>query len=245
MKKYGIILISTIIILGLGACSNISNPSDEINTRTKSSEITIGAIHTEFLEKLYTDNFTKLIKERRVEKSQVIANQILESHGFDPMTIEEIEYNINLGIKKAQMNPIKLIEDILNKEELNWWNRFSSEARVVNAHKIYIDHCYTYGTPTKGTVLSDLIDVSLSSAEFWNKYRKNDVLIYHNPYIPKSKSWRNVIRFVVAVVVDGTAGGAAGSGAGPIVGGIVGGLASEGADNLLFGGDSKVLTGGE
>ncbi len=81
-----------------------------------------------------------------------------------------------------------------------------------------------------------MVGVAMSSAEFWSVYRKDAIPSYNNPYVPRQdeKSWRGVLRFVVAVAVDGGAGAASAAG-GPIVSGVVGGLASVGADTIIFG----------
>lgn len=179
-------------------------------------------------------DFTKAEKSRQVTNAAKAANEILLRYGLQPMSDTEIEAEIQRGREMAKMDPVELIANILTSEELEWWDRFSWEARVHDANKVYKKHCQLYGMPSKGGMLSNLLDVALSSAEFWGNYREKDIPTYQNQYVPMTKSWRSVLRFVVAVAVDGTSGAIA-SGGGAVASGVIGGLCSHGADDLLFG----------
>ncbi|MBT4209950.1 MAG: hypothetical protein HOE19_03495 [Candidatus Komeilibacteria bacterium] len=234
MKKYAFLTLSILALLALGACSDTDKITDVQSDNNNQPTITAGEIHTEFLELLYAENdFAKREKSSQVSSATTTANEILIRHGLKPMAEADVETELQRGREMAQMDPVQLIESILTPEELIWWDRFSWEAKVFDAKKVYRQHCNLYGAPTEGSMLSNLLDMSLSSAEFWDVYREKDIPTYQNPYIPMTKSWRGVLRFVVAVVVDGGAGAACAAG-GPIVSGVVGGLASAGADGMIF-----------
>jgi hypothetical protein len=157
------------------------------------------------------------------------------------MTPAEILGHVERGRQMARQDPVELMASVLGPDELIWWDRFASEATVPDAVGVYRKHCRLFGTPDPGSSLGLVLAVTLSSAEFWHRYRGDQAPVYRNPFVPPDKSWKKFLRFAVSVVVDGAAGGTAGAGlllnpiAAGVVGGIVGGLASHGADNLLFG----------
>jgi len=240
MKKYAFLTVSILAILALGACSDSDNITNVPNIDDQPEQtVTAGEIHTEFLEALYAKgDFAKRAKSSQVSSAKETANQILVKYGLDPMTDSEVEAALQRGRDMAQQDPVELVRGILSAEEMKWWDRFSFEAKLDDARKVYNKHCQTYGAPIKGSLLDYLTDVSLSSVDFWPEYRKNDTPKYHNPYVPSemNKGWRGVLRFAVAVVVDGGSGALV-SGGGPVASGVVGGLASTGADHLIFGDD--------
>ncbi len=238
MKSFFILilmLVASIVFVGCSQDDSISGVN--IGADYDDRPVTAGEIHTEFLKTLYDKgDFAKCAKSTQVSNAATTANEILTRHGLDPMSDTEIEAALQRGRDMAQMDPVKLIASILTTDEMEWWNRFSWEASVSDARKVYNKHCRLYGTPIQGSRLAYLLDVGMSSADFWPEYRKNDIPNYHNPYVPSesAKSWRGVLRFVVAVAVDGGSGALV-SGGGPIASGVVGGLASTGADHLIFG----------
>ncbi len=235
MKRYAFLTISILLLLGLGACSDTDNITNVPNDAPEQT-LTAGEIHTELLEVVYAKgDFAKRDKSTRLSTAATAANEILTRYGLEPMSDAEIETELQRGREMAQMDPVELIGTILTPDELAWWDRFSWEAKINDARKVYNKHCQLYGTPAKGGMLSNLLDVSLSSVEFWGPYREKDIPTYQNPHIDQmQKGWRGVLRFIVAVVVDG-ASGALVSGGGPVASGVVGGLASVGADDLIFG----------
>lgn len=251
MKKHVLTILSLLALISavsLTGCSddNITTPKPD-----NSPEVTIGQIHTEVLNQIYADmDLAKAAKgqlDRNFKDMVVInaVNKITDRYGVERMDPQEILASVERGRQMAQQDPVQLISGLLNPEEQEWWDRFSMEAEVGNAREIYRQHCQLYGTPEYGTMLGQILDVGLSSAEFWTDYRKDQKPIYQNPYVPDNmaKSWKKFLRFAVTVVVDGAAGGLAGAGGsavgGPIGGavaaGVVGGLASHGADDILFG----------
>ncbi len=236
-------IINILLVLYIGACSDYSPVSPRNNTN-----VTIGEIHTELLQELYKNIDTeKNIKGSlsSYEKNYIIintVNQMTSKYNIESFSDEDILTIVEWGREMAQQDPVQIVSNILKPDQLEWWDRFSSEAEIKNIHQVYKKHCTLYGQPNHDSMLGQVLDTTLSSADFWDKYRGNQEPVYHNSYIPKNKSWRNVIRFCVTVVVDGAAGGLAGAGGsaiggpvgGAVAGGIVGGLASHGADDILF-----------
>ena len=236
MKRFSLITLCLGMLFALGACSD-STDITNVPTDEPQQSVTAGEIHTEFLDALYAKgDFAKSEKSVQLSNAATIANEIMLRHGLTPLSDTEIEESLQRGRDMAQMDPVELIQNILTPEEQVWWDRFSFEAKIHDARKVYNKHVRLYGAPTEGGTLSYLQDVGVASAEFWSIYREKDIPTYHNPYVPDqaAKSWRGVLRFVVAVVVDGGAGAASAAG-GPIVSGVVGGLASTGADHIIFG----------
>ena len=235
MKRFSLITLCLGMLFVLGACdsTDITNvPNDE-----PQQSVTAGEIHTEFLDALYAKgDFAKSEKSAQLSNAATAANDILLRHGLTPLSDVEVEEHLQRGREMAQMDPVELIQSILSADEQVWWDRFSWEAKIYDARKVYNKHVRLYGAPAEGSTLSYLVDVGLSSAEFWSVYREKDIPVYRNPYVPDqtAKGWRGVLRFVVAVAVDGGAGAASAAG-GPIVSGVVGGLASTGADHIIFG----------
>jgi len=243
MKKYAFLNICILAILALGACSDTDNITNVPNINGQPEQnVTAGQIHTEFLSELYSDK-SYTTTEKNLDTDHIAietAKRICAKHGITPPADEVLLAAINEGRQKATQDPIQLVRQTLNQDEYLWWDRFASEAKMKNAETVYQNHCRLYGAPQAGSMLESVVDIALSSADFWDNYRGATPPKYHNPYVPMEKSWKNFLRFAVSVVVDGTCGGLAGAGTGwsgpgaAVVGGVVGGLASAGADNMLF-----------
>lgn len=241
MKSHAFLALALALVFSMVACdqnanSPVSPPSDD-------HSVTIGEVHTEILSAIYADldpvKDQTLARQSREEMLVSSVNRISDKYGLDRLTPEEIFSYVEMGRQMAQQDPVLLIANALSPEEVLWWERFSWEATVQDAGKVYNQHVQLYGAPEPGSMLAQITDVALSSAKFWDDYRGDEEPIYRNPYIPTElkRGWKkNLLRFAVAVVVDGVSGGLAGAGGGGVVGaGIVGGLASHGADDILFG----------
>jgi len=206
---------------------------------------TIGDVHTEVLTEIYAGldraRAAKGRLDERAELAVVVAavNAISDRYGSERMSPEAIMGHVEQGRQAAQQDLWAQMAELLGPAELQWWDRFSWEAELCDARAVYLEHCRLYGAPAPGSTLSQVVDIALSSADFWWDYRGEEQPVYSNPYLPQPKpTWKQrLLRFGVNVLVDGVAGGLAGvGGGGPVGAGIVGGLASYGADTLLFGG---------
>jgi len=205
---------------------------------------TIGGVHTEVLTEIYANldgaRAAQGPLDRAAKDATIIAavNAITDRHGCERMSPEAILLHVERGRQLAQQDLIPMVADLLGPAEQVWWDRFSSEAELGDAREIYMQHCRRYGAPACDSQLGQILDLNLSSAEFWWAYRGDQKPSYQNPYLPLARpSWRErLLRFSVGVLVDGVAGGLAGASGGPVAAGIIGGLASYGADSLLFGG---------
>jgi hypothetical protein len=199
----------------------------------------MGQIHTELLTLLHS-----AFEERRVSPKDAVsndlaayavANQLAAKYGVEPLTLEEVQRHLERGRQMARQDPVELVKVALSPAEFKWWYRFANEAEVYNARETYIKHCDLYGAPRDGSMLANIIDVSLSSAEFWIDRRGDQEPKYGKnlPGIQKAW-WKKLLRFATVVSVDAVGGGLAGSAGGPVAGGIVGGLCSHAADDILF-----------
>lgn len=202
---------------------------------------TIAAIHSEFLATLYHNPEYVMAQDEvsREDAALATARQIFSKYGVTPPDDDDLRDAYRGGGEKAAMDPVDLVREILPPEEYKWWDSFA-DYPLDKASSAYQTQCAEFGTPEPGSMLETVVQVTLSSAEFWSGYRHDQEPRFQNPHVPSGKSWRHVIRFAVNVVVDGVSGGLAGAGTGwtgagaAVVGGVVGGLASAGADHLLF-----------
>lgn len=237
----------TAVVVGCGDDGNPAGPG-----QATGPGITPGQVHTELLETIWTDlemvKATKGEPDRTAEDLIVIAavNRITDRYGLPRMDPSQVLECVEQGRQMARQDPVRLISDLLEGSEQEWWDRFSAEAGVDNAREVYLRHCELYGMPAAESTLGRALDIALSSAEFWCAHRDNQQPVYRNPYVPGTgeKSWKKFLRYAVSCVVDTASGVLAGGGtaafgggpvAGAVVGGIVGGLASHGADEVLFG----------
>ncbi len=250
MKKNILIFLGLMTFIAAMTLTGCSDSDNIAGPTSNDSEVTIGLVHTEVLDQIYADlDLAKAAKGQldRSSKDTIVigaVNKITDRYGVERMDPEEILNSVQRGRDMAQQDPVQLVSSLLSPAEQEWWDRFSIEAEVGNARLVYQQHCQLYGTPDYESTLGQLLDVGLSSAEFWGKYRGDQQPIYRNPYVPnQQKSWKNFLRFCVTVVVDGACGAAAAGGGtavgGPVGGavaaGVVGGLASHGADDIIFG----------
>jgi hypothetical protein len=232
------------------------------------NDITIGKIHTEVLEAIYE----KLAAARNIDgkaESNDLAqkadcldvcldavNEVNHKYGIEPLTYEAVRMHVELGEKLAiTKEEFDMREVLTTRRAQEWWDRYSLEATVETAREVYETHCQLYGPPRAGSALDNIMQIVLSSAEFWLDYRGDEEPSYlplalatgykDYPQLVTTGWKERLIRFAVNVCVDAVAGGLAGAGAGAITGGagagvaagVVGGLASHGADNILYGDD--------
>jgi hypothetical protein len=156
-------------------------------------------------------------------------------YGLEPLTWEEVQQHLERGRQMAQKDPVDLVRFVLDPEEFKWWYRFANDAEVNDICEAYNKHCKLYGAPEAGSMLAYIVDISLSSAEFWIE-RRSDQEPKYGKDLPGIKKvwWKKLLRFATVVSVDAVGGGLAGSAGGPVAGGIVGGLCSHAADDILF-----------
>lgn len=202
----------------------------------------IGAIHNEFLEHLLTRLGTEKTRARgalsaAAQQSAIldVVNEMTDAYGAARLPTEEILAAVARGKFMAQQDPVDLVNAHLDQTEQLWWHRFASEATPESVVDVYRRHVERYGAPIPGSMLANVVDVAVHSAQFWARQHATDEPL--SPHDLALSGWkRRAIRFVTVVATDGVAGGlAAAGGGGPLGGGIVGGLASYGADCLLFG----------
>lgn len=235
MRRIIVFLIAVVALclpVYFGACA------DETPTKPSSSA-SIGQVHTELLTSLYSEFDARRVSSKdAVDKDLTayrVANQLAAKYGVEPLTLEEVRQHLERGRQMAQQDPVELVKFVLDPEEFKWWYRFANEAEVDNARETYEKHCDLYGAPEAGSMLANIIDVSLSSAEFWIE-RRGDQELTHEKGLPGIQKawWNKLLRFATLVGVDAVGGGLAGASGGPIAGGIVGGLCSHAADDILF-----------
>lgn len=246
-RQFQIPLSLVLLTLGLAlsglliGCQQSRGPSGPAEVDSPPS---IGDVHTEVLVEIYAElgraRAAKGQLDEPAKAAAIIAavNAVSDRHASARLSPETIHEHVEWGRRMAQQDVLAGVADLLTPTELEWWDRFSYEAELSDAREVYLRHCQHYGTPDPESSLGQFLAVCLSSADFWWRYRGEQVPIYRNPYLPLPKpSWKDrVLRFSVGVVVDGVAGGLAGAGGGgPVGAGIVGGLASHGADSILFG----------
>jgi len=200
----------------------------------------IGRIHNELLERIHEIDKASLAKGKAVDAAELAASQIATEHGIAPLSPRRVREAIQWGAELAQQDPQELTSQLLPPSEREWWDRFFAEATPTTIRDVFSQQVRAHGRPTPGSTLANLVDIAISSAEYWYERRKDDVPIYNNPYVYRQqKGWRDRFkkwgRFAVAVTVDGVSGAITSSGGGPVAGAIVGGLASYGADCLVFG----------
>jgi hypothetical protein len=199
----------------------------------------IGAMHNEFLELLYTKLESPADGGRRPNRWGAIvaaADFMADKYGIERLNEQQILEAVEQGERFAQKSPDALAANFLTPADHAWWERFASEATVSDARAVFADHVRRFGAPQPGSDLANLIDIAIHSAEFWTTKRGEEGLYYYDPvHQTVGKWWRKILRFSVAVATDGFSGSIAGAGGGPVAGAIVGGLASYGADCLLFG----------
>ena len=236
MKRVFLLTLCLGMLFVLGACDQVDN---DITTPVSDPipDVTTGDVHTEFFDILHEQYQLKSANSTQVtDACTSVANQLLTKYGLPEMSREDIQGYLNEGRNMATNKSENTMQGVLFGDELAWWDRYSWEARTTNARRVYNQHCRLYGAPKPGSTLEHVMTTVISSCEVWTKYRPEEECYMPTEEIGAEKGWvKNLIRFVVAVGVDGAAGGLAGSAGGPIAGGIVGGLASEGADNILFG----------
>lgn len=199
-------------------------------------------VHTEFLEGMFQRcdecGAGTLGAERRAEIAYGVAREIFEKYGLTPMSAQEVRAALNRGYKMATQDPVALIQEALPPDQFAWWDRFAGEATVEDARAVYAKICKEIGEPKQGTMLEDLVQISLSSAEFWAAKRGRE-----EPLVQEGRmqnGWlKKLLRFSVTVAADALGGAAAGTGTGgnPVVAGVVGGLCSYAVDDMLFGED--------
>jgi hypothetical protein len=160
-------------------------------------------------------------------------------------------FHIQKGREYATMDPVMLAAKVLDDEELRWFASFMMSAKPTNVRTVFDSLCTANGTPTPGSHLAHIVDIAISSSEFWLKERKdytiqsNDLSDWDMSFgelssqdlteILRWRWWQRLLRFTTWVGVDAISGFLAGSGGGGLIGGaIIGGLASYGADCLLW-----------
>lgn len=228
--------------------------------------ITIGVVHTEVLSAIYakldaartsTDK-SKLNNDARqdvfLDACLDAANEVNHKYGIEPLTLAEVQMHVEYGKELAETTAEFDMRKVLTTRwAREWWDRYSLEATAENAREVYEDHCQLYGQPRAGSPLDNIMQIVISSAEFWIQYRGDDEPLYIPPALAAgleeyplliTVGWKDrLLRFAVNVAVDGLAGGLAGAGAAAVTGGagtglaagVVGGLASAGADDIIFG----------
>jgi hypothetical protein len=217
-----------------GACANETPTEPGINS------MSIGQIHNEFLSLLYAEFDTRRVSPKDAVSKDLaayeVANRLAAKYGLEPLTLEEVQQHLERGRQMARQDPVELVRFALGPEEFKWWYRFADEAEVDNARETYEKHCDLYGAPEAGSMLANIIDISLSSAEFWVERRGSQEPKYGKnlPGIQKAW-WKKLLRFATIVTADAVGGGLAGGTGGVVGAAIVGGLCSHAADDILFG----------
>jgi hypothetical protein len=237
-----IVLVSIVsVFVALAACDNHDTVVGPVLVPD------VADLHTEFLRRVFERSNTydpnQVSSADKIEIAYRVAKEICEEYGVDALTRGEVVAAMNRGYEMAQQDPVELVRQALPGDQYEWWDRFAGKATVEDARAIYEETCESYGAPQPGTMLKDLVDISLGSAEFWVEKRGEVEPSFANPGVrPIENGWkRRFLKFSVLVTVDALAGAAAGAGtpADPItrgvVGSIVGGLASYAVDDLLFG----------
>ncbi len=231
-----------LLLLSAGCDQSRNHDRDGLAAPTIGEGPSVGDMHNEFLELVTSLERNPLVKASGNDPLVVAANTMAQRYGHAPFLLEEVHDAVARGREMAQQDPDLLVRQLLSDEEFQWWSRFALEATPTTARGVLMEHSRRYGPPPAGSQLERLVDLSISSAEYWYARHRNDTPIYDNPYIVhREKGWRDRLRkwgrFAVAVTVDGVSGVAATSGGGPVAGAVVGGLASYGADCLVFGCD--------
>ena len=224
-------------------------PGDELRVgKTAGSDgdtPTTGEIHNEFLGLIFEridarvsqDGPNAVSPANKDDIAFHVANELAAKYGAEPLSMEAVRSAIEQGRKMAMQDPVELVKSALPPDEYKWWDRFASEAEVENARQVYEEMSARYGEPEPGSVLSELVDIAVNSAEFWaERHAEDEPVINTKGDDGPQKGWKkNILRFITIVATDAVAGGlAAGGGGGPVGGAIVGGLASQGADGILF-----------
>ncbi len=237
MIRFSFIMIMACMVFLLG-CETTEVVSPQIEM--VSGEI--GTYHNEYLDNVFQKLDSEIGRLTAGEKEEVLfqeANKIAEKYGVKPLTREEINNALALGRKYSMMDPDSLAKSILPVEQYEWWLEFASRATPMDASRVYLEVCQEKGRPEKGTLLEDMLNISIHSAQFWRVRHEHDEPEVYNPYArPILKGWKeNLLRFTVVVATDAITGAIAGAGTGgnPVAAGVVGGLCSYAADDILFG----------
>ncbi|MBN1826576.1 MAG: hypothetical protein JW958_09930 [Candidatus Eisenbacteria bacterium] len=201
-----------------------------------------GELHNRVLEKIHAVcDEPSLSKTEKLTRTTAAVGAFALEHGMEPPTADDVNLYIERGRKialQALEDPSILAATAFTGEDLLWWERFTEEACSPDARAVYEEHCALYGAPRKGSVLDYAADIWVHSAEYWIARHADEWVSGGMTKLQDEQS--RLLRFVVMVAVDGIAGGISGASAGPVVGGIIGGLASNGADDILFGDDDEV-----
>ena len=221
--KYVFLITIILVVFATGACSQsetTTEPSPELMP-------TPGEVHTKFLE----DARARLAKGTESSVACLeAANEMLATYDYPPMTLKEVDKYIEKGKELARSVKEFTMTELLSGEELEWWDRFSTEATGYTTREVFEKHCELYGSPKQGSSLEVVTSIVISSAEFWAaEYAGDD---------RQNKNVTTLLRFCIGLCIDAFMGGLAmiPSGVfGPIVGAIIGGLASWGADMVIFG----------
>jgi hypothetical protein len=223
MKQF-VLLAVVVIALAVGACSTDSGVTGGAPQRTPTE--TPGEIHNRFLETV-SAHVAKGAPE--AEACMAVANEMLTEYDCAQLTLEEVRAHIEYGRHLARTVSEFDMTEVLEGEELAWWDRYSREATILTARPVYESHCQRHGSPKKGGSLDVLLSVAVSSAEYW--------AAEHDIYLNEEKIPTSILRLCIQICVDALAAAIAAACSGPygiIIGPIVGGLASWGADYLLF-----------
>ncbi len=235
------------ITLGLMFCAvlvqSCGQGTEQSPTEVSNTTPSAADIHTEFLQLVF-DRIDESARKNGAaginasDKANLmyeVAHEIATKYGATPLSGEEVGRHIDRGRQMAQEDPMALVEAVLPPAEFQWWKNFASRSTVENARADYKVVVRRYGKPAAGSMLAEVVEISLSSAEFWTVRHRNDrPIAERDDLLPGKPWWKRTLRFAVLVATDGLAGGATML-SGPVVAGIVGGLSSIGADCMLFG----------
>jgi hypothetical protein len=202
-----------------------------------------GAIHNECLAEVHAalderggPERVSPADERMVLLS--VGNRLLERYGEDPLTEEDIDEALEWGREVARMDdPWELLRPLMSASDWKWLNHYLDTATPLTARSVYEEFCDSHGAPEVSSALWVCLDITISSAEYWVEYHKQE-----EPPVVKDgldgpqeiPRWmRNLIRFTVSTAVDGITG-TLGSG-GVVTGFIIGMACSYAAEDLIFG----------
>lgn len=226
MKR--VLILSILMLFVFGCGGNV-----EYTTNPADSGPSIGEVHNALLAAVYAKldgaSMTKVEQEAAVVDA---ATEIAHRYRVMPLSKDEVLAHrlMGNGWRVVGLTPEQLMTSVLSTEEMEWWDRFVSEATPQTAQAKFDEHCARYGAPEKGSALDYATSVIVHSAGFWYSRYLDGKPAGDMEKCEDTQSW---LRFFVVLGIDAGAGAAAGAGAGPIVGGIVGGLASQGANSLF------------
>ena len=260
----GIICVLSLFILACDRHSSLTPP-----VQKSVSDVTIGDVHTEFLEKLFS-KYAKVkpgasgaIRSSQAARSLFLdmcheaANETAEEYGSEPLTAEEVRTYIEMGEKLAlTVTEFDMRQVLQNRRAQEWWDRYSMAATAETAREVYELHCATYGAPRPLSELDCLMSTVVSSAEFWVAHRGDEEPLL-SPQTNAAKSmkddlnlssagWKKrLLRFCVTVAVDGVSASLAGAGAGAVTGGVGSAVVGGIVGGLASAGADNILFGGD